>query len=110
MHRCPDDEGNGRQARRADVDTHIPVDIDANILSTEHLHSNKLDLSGCPEALLCTNHSSHIHLAASKRDYKAWEEQGRGVFTAALLKGIRVNGADKVTYQSLMTSLPNSPG
>ncbi|KAF8607155.1 hypothetical protein BDV93DRAFT_520049 [Ceratobasidium sp. AG-I] len=101
----------GRLARSADVDIEVPVDIDSDILSSRHSHKPDLELNGSrrPEPLLCTNQSSHIHFAACGSDEKAWEERGRGVFTVALLKTIRGNGIDKITYRNLMTSLPMLP-
>ncbi|CAE6469513.1 unnamed protein product [Rhizoctonia solani] len=38
---------------------------------------------------------------------KAYEENGRGVFTTALLKSIRAHGVDKITYHGLIKSLPS---
>ncbi|KAF8607154.1 hypothetical protein BDV93DRAFT_591117 [Ceratobasidium sp. AG-I] len=106
-----DNDGTGRRARSADVDIEVPVDIDSDILSSKQ--NQKPDIGGNdsrrPEPLLCTNQSSHIHFAACGSDEKAWEEQGRGAFTVALLKTIRGSGVDKITYRNLMTSLPMLP-
>ncbi|KAF8607165.1 hypothetical protein BDV93DRAFT_552908 [Ceratobasidium sp. AG-I] len=110
--RCGDEkDGTGRLARSADVDIDIPLDIDAAILSSNNGH--RLDLErkySChPEPLLCTNQSSHVHFTACGSDEKAWEEQGRGVFTVALLKTIRANRIDKISYRNLVTTLPVLP-
>ncbi|CAE6447564.1 unnamed protein product [Rhizoctonia solani] len=54
------------------------------------------------------NQRSCIFLAACGSEGNAWEEDGRGVFTMALLKSIRTHGIDKLTYHGLIKSLPRS--
>lgn len=100
-------DGTGRLARSADIEIEVPANIDADILSSKFNH--KIQGSGDsrhPEPLLYTDQSSHIHFAACGSDEKAWEEEGRGAFTVALLKTIRASGIDKITYRNLMTALP----
>ncbi|KAF8605216.1 hypothetical protein BDV93DRAFT_572816, partial [Ceratobasidium sp. AG-I] len=107
--RCTNgDDGTGQISRSADVEIEIPTNIDADILSYKLSH--ELDTcSRCPEPLLNTNQSSHIFYAACGSAEKAWEQEGRGVFTVALLKTIRKSGVDRITYRNLMTSLPILP-
>ncbi|CAE6447187.1 unnamed protein product [Rhizoctonia solani] len=57
------------------------------------------------ELMLYTDQSSHIHFAACGIHQKAIEENGRGLFTTELLKKIRQNGVDKITYHNLLRSL-----
>ncbi|CAE6387257.1 unnamed protein product [Rhizoctonia solani] len=97
-----------RLNRSAEVKREIPWDIDSDIVNP------KLGLVPPPEKdemrrtdlPLCVNQTSHIHLAACGSNEQAWEEDGRGVFTIALLKCIRANGIDKITYRDLIKSMP----
>ncbi|KAG8706557.1 hypothetical protein FRC09_002354 [Ceratobasidium sp. 395] len=108
-----DDTVSGRVAREADVSTQIPADIDSDTFSTTAIYGGPLGQaegeSRHPELPLYTDQASHIHLTACGSEEKAWEEEGRGVFTAALLKCIRGNGFDKISYENLMLSLPMLP-
>ncbi|KAH7337511.1 caspase domain-containing protein [Rhizoctonia solani] len=98
-----------RRERSAEVKRDIPWDIDSDIVRPEvgiapppakdDIRHTKLPL--------CVNQTSHIHLAACGSEEKAWEEDGRGVFTMALLKSIRANGVDKISYYNLIKSLPS---
>ncbi|KAJ1301203.1 hypothetical protein OPQ81_003613 [Rhizoctonia solani] len=99
-----------RLERSAEVKRDIPWEIDSDIVHPE------LGVVPPPkedekdryiELPLCTDQTSHIHLAACGSGEKAWEEDGRGVFTMALLKSIRANGVDKISYHNLIKSLPS---
>ncbi|KAG8731337.1 hypothetical protein FRC11_004468 [Ceratobasidium sp. 423] len=98
-----------RRERSADIELEIPHDIDDHLFAPEHA---TLSLSAKQqrdaELLLCTDQTSHIHLAACGTRQKAIEENGRGVFTAALLKKIRESRVDNITYHNLMKSLEMS--
>jgi hypothetical protein len=100
------DEDSGRQSRNAEVTFDIPWNIDNDIYSTATPSATNTTDARHIDPPLCTNQSSHIHFAACGSDELAWEEDGRGAFTAALLKTIRASGVDKITYQNLMISLP----
>ncbi|KAF8752246.1 Caspase domain [Rhizoctonia solani] len=78
-----------RRKRSAEVKQDIPWDIDSDIIDP------KLGIT------------SHVHLTACGSEEKAYEEDGRGVFTVALLKSIRAHGVDKLTYHNLVKSLPS---
>ncbi|KAG8725560.1 hypothetical protein FRC11_001807 [Ceratobasidium sp. 423] len=99
----------GWRERSAEVKRDIPWDIDSDIVRPERgiVPPPKDNEIYHPNLPLCTNQTSHIHLAACGSEEKAYEENGRGVFTMALLKSIRANGFDKITYHSLIKSLPS---
>ncbi|KAG9119099.1 hypothetical protein FRC07_006059, partial [Ceratobasidium sp. 392] len=97
-------------ARDANVSVDVPYNIDANIIPPSSqimgtLHRNLVGPRG-PKLPLYTDQASHIHLAACGSEEKAWEEAGRGVFTTTLLSCIQASGINKITYQSLLDSLP----
>ncbi|KAK0194157.1 caspase domain-containing protein [Armillaria mellea] len=52
---------------------------------------------------------SHIVLAACSRHQPAWEEDGQGIFTRALLKVMRRTPSRGLTYKSLMHRLVMPP-
>ncbi|KAG8737059.1 hypothetical protein FRC10_008610 [Ceratobasidium sp. 414] len=110
---CADETVPGRIAREAEVLADVPANIDSDILPSTVVHdyspSETIGESRRPELPLYTDQASHIHFAACGSEEKAWEEEGRGVFTAALLKCIRASGVDKISYQNLMVSLPMLP-
>ncbi|KEP52352.1 mycorrhiza-upregulated peptidase C14 [Rhizoctonia solani 123E] len=97
-----------RQERSAEVKRDIPWSIDSDIVNPELgiIPPPKDDEIRCTNLPLCVNQTSHVHLAACGSQEAAWEEDGRGPFTVALLKAIHANGVDKVTYQNLIRSLP----
>ncbi|CCO33648.1 hypothetical protein BN14_07733 [Rhizoctonia solani AG-1 IB] len=80
-------------------DLEIPVDIDDELGLTE------LKQHRGAELLLNTDQSSHIHFAACGARQKAIEEDGRGWFTAELLKKLREKRVDKTTYHNLLRFL-----
>jgi hypothetical protein len=49
---------------------------------------------------------SHVLLAACGAKEVAWEKEGRGAFTVAILKVLRDIGVENVTYNGLMGALP----
>jgi hypothetical protein len=98
-----------RRRRSAEVKRDIPWDIDTNIVSPRLglVPPPKKDEKRHTNLPLCANQTSHVHLAACGSEEKAYEEDGRGVFTVALLKSIRAHGVDKLTYHNLIKSLPS---
>ncbi|KAB5591938.1 hypothetical protein CTheo_4616 [Ceratobasidium theobromae] len=94
-----------RIARSAEILFDIPCDINNTDLLPTFLAGMREARS--IELPLCTNQASHIHLAACGSSEKAWEEDGRGVFTTALLEAFRTIGIDKITYHNLIKSLPS---
>jgi hypothetical protein len=87
---------SGRLSRGAEVVVEIPYDIDDDLISG----------SRGPARLLHTDQASHVLLAACGSLEKAWEENGRGVFTAALIKTMQGYSVDKITYQNLIAAMP----
>ncbi|CAE6448681.1 unnamed protein product [Rhizoctonia solani] len=96
-----------RLKRSAEVKRDIPWSIDSDIVNPELgiVPPPKKDEIRYTNLPLGVNQTSHVHLAACGSQEAAWEEDGRGVFTLALLKTIRANGVDKVTYQNLIREL-----
>ncbi|CAE6387334.1 unnamed protein product [Rhizoctonia solani] len=98
-----------RRARTADVQVQIPHDIDDDIFGSDEPASAPTDRQHRDaELLLYVDQTSHVHFAACGVRQKAFEENGRGVFTAALLKKIRESRIENVTYHNLMKSLEMS--
>jgi hypothetical protein len=100
-----EESDSGGQARSAEIDFDVPCNIDDDILQP-HMHS--LGGTRGTEPLLCIDQTSHVYLAACGSDQKAREENGRGVFTVALLKAMREH-IGKITYRNLIISLPVLP-
>ncbi|KAF8607151.1 hypothetical protein BDV93DRAFT_552894 [Ceratobasidium sp. AG-I] len=84
-----EDDGTGRVARGANIDIDVPPDIDADNLRT--------------------NQSSHAFYASCGSNERAYEKQGRGAFTVALLDTIRASGINNITHRKLIASLPLIP-
>lgn len=97
-----------REPRCAGITFDIPWNIDEHIFPSATASSSNED-SRRTSPPLCTHQTSHIHFAACGSEELAWEEEGRGAFTAALLRTIRAHGVDKLTYQNLMVALPILP-
>ncbi|KDN34926.1 hypothetical protein RSAG8_12016, partial [Rhizoctonia solani AG-8 WAC10335] len=98
-----------RRVRAANVKFEIPFVLDDDIFAPDDPMS--LPSEGQQrdaELLLCVDQTSHVHLAACDVRQKAFEENGQGVFTAALLKKIRESRVDNITYHNLMKSLEMS--
>ncbi|GAB1520212.1 hypothetical protein RhiTH_003285 [Rhizoctonia solani] len=98
-----------RRKRSAEVKQDIPWDIDSDIIDPKLgiVPPPKKDDKRHTNLPLCADQTSHVHLAACGSEEKAYEEDGRGVFTVALLKSIRAHGVDKLTYHNLVKSLPS---
>ncbi|KAG8761907.1 hypothetical protein FRC12_009271 [Ceratobasidium sp. 428] len=104
---------SGRVTREAEAVLPIPDDIDldvfpANAADNYYLHEAPGE-SRRTELPLYMDQASHVHLAACGSEGEAWEEDGRGDFTKSLLRCIRASGVDKISYQSLIVSLPMLP-
>ena len=52
---------------------------------------------------------SHVLMAACDAKEKAWETDGRGVFTTALLETVIAIGAGNVTYTGIIERFPSLP-
>ncbi|KAG9105232.1 hypothetical protein FRC07_009469 [Ceratobasidium sp. 392] len=108
-----DDAVPNRIAREAEIRVEVSDNIDSDLFSTSAMHNYSLiqsvGESRRPELPLYADQASHVHLAACGSEERAWEEEGRGAFTSALLKSIRASGVDKISYQNLMISMPMLP-
>ncbi|QRV84736.1 ICE-like protease (caspase) p20 domain protein [Ceratobasidium sp. AG-Ba] len=100
-----------RVARNAGIKFSVPHDLDDSILARTGFSS--VDLypadTATPRGItlpLFSDQASHVHIAACGSQETAWEDEGRGVFTKALLSCISQNGAEKLTYRNLLDSLP----
>ncbi|KAJ1301201.1 hypothetical protein OPQ81_003611 [Rhizoctonia solani] len=95
-----------RRERSANVEIEIPADIDDYLFASgDPMFNHPEKQCRDAELLLFSDQTSHVHLAACGIRQKAIEENGRGVFTAALLKKIRESRVDKITYHNLLKSL-----
>ncbi|QRV98781.1 ICE-like protease (caspase) p20 domain protein [Ceratobasidium sp. AG-Ba] len=104
----------GRIARDPEVQVNIPDNIDADIISLSPIKPPESSYSAAElsrHALLplYSDQASHVYFAACGSQEKAWEEDGKGVFTSALLRCIRANGVDKISYSDLLMSMPLLP-
>ncbi|KAH7337508.1 caspase domain-containing protein [Rhizoctonia solani] len=96
----------GRRARSAEILFPIPHDIDDDIFTHD---SVSLKVQRGSELLLDSDQASHIHISACGSNQKAWEENGKGFFTPALLDTLRRSGVDNITYENLIKALPTLP-
>ena len=92
-------------ARVTKIPNGIPSDLDLGIW----LHT-QCERSGIASGFLQHPRSSYIILAACGAKECAYEEQGKGVFTTALLKLLSLVGAENVTYANLLQRLPHFTG
>ncbi|KAG8688268.1 hypothetical protein FRC11_005756 [Ceratobasidium sp. 423] len=93
----------GLKARSAEPIFAIPFDIDDDILTHSPLGSKT---ARGAELLLYSDQASHIHIAACGSAEKAWEDNGKGWFTTALLDTLRQSRVDNITYENLIKALP----
>ncbi|PSR72647.1 hypothetical protein PHLCEN_2v11482 [Hermanssonia centrifuga] len=98
-----------RRARGIPSSLPIPADLDRDILSSS---SSTHRMSDVLPGFLNQCLNSHVLLAACGMDELAWEEQGRGCFTRALLETLSSRGFDprSLTYADLITRLPKLAG
>ena len=78
----------------------IPPDVDNNIpaIARGSVVSKDFAFSGL---------RSHVLLAACASNESAYETNGRGDFTTALLKLLMTHGADKITYTGCIQKFPS---
>jgi Caspase domain len=98
---------SNRIPRSAAIPNDVASDLDVDIWS-----NTQFEKSGVAIAPGFLHHGlkSHILLAACGRNELAYEEQGNGVFTNALLKLLSTIGAQNVTYANLLQRLPRLTG
>ncbi|CAE6387289.1 unnamed protein product [Rhizoctonia solani] len=101
----PKELRRARRGRSAKVDLDIPHDIDDDLFASEGIEPLPEKQEREAQLLLHTDQSSHIHFAACGTNELAIENEGRGVFTAELLKKMRESGVDNITYHNLMKFL-----
>jgi hypothetical protein len=82
----------------------MPSDLDPPIFSDAQFQESR-DASIVP-GFVHRGMKSHILLAACGAEERAYEDQGKGVFTAALLKLLYEVGTQNVTYANLLQRLP----
>ncbi|CAE6493588.1 unnamed protein product [Rhizoctonia solani] len=96
----------GLKARSAEPKFAMPYNIDQDILTHPSLGSK---IGRGTELLLRSDQASHIHIAACGSAEKAWEDDGKGWFTTALLDTLRQSRVDNITYENLIKALPTLP-
>jgi hypothetical protein len=104
-----DDEADhplGRRSRDAEVLAKIPCNIDYELIKNHLSQPPQTGESRSLSLPLYTDQASHVLLSACGSHGKAWEENGRGAFTDALIDTMRKYGVDKITYQNLIVALP----
>lgn len=87
--------------RGFELDYPVPEDLDKPIWS--HVQDRGLAV---PTGWAKSGTRSHVFLAACREREKAHEENGRGLFTKALLETLRGVATDKLTYEDLMARIP----
>jgi hypothetical protein len=86
----------------------IPLDLDRDIWGASSMESNARS-AALAGSFSTRGLESHILLAACGEEESAIEENGRGVFTKALLHVLESFGADNLTYQDVLHRLPILP-
>ncbi|CAE6439211.1 unnamed protein product, partial [Rhizoctonia solani] len=95
----------GLKARSAAPKFAIPYDIDNEITHS----SPDFETGRGVGLLLHSDQVSHIHIAACGPAETAWEDNGKGWFTTALLDTLRQSRIDAITYENLIEALPALP-
>jgi hypothetical protein len=104
---CADVSESTRIARVTEIPNDVPWDLDLEIWSDAQ--GENLDVTIAP-GFLRRGLRSHILLAACGAKELAYEDQGKGIFTAALLNLLSTVGAHNVTYANLLQRLPSLTG
>jgi hypothetical protein len=95
-----------RLARGITIDEPLPDVLDEDVWSGVPMErALAVALEIAPEGA-----RSHVQLTACSATEVALEENGRGVFTVALLGALRAAGTTKTTYMKLLERLPDLPG
>jgi hypothetical protein len=94
-------------ARVTEIPNNVPSDLDLDIWSDGQRERVGFAIAS---GFLRHRRSSHILLAACGAKEFAYEEQGKGVFTTALLKLLSLVGVENVTYANLLDRLPHLTG
>ncbi|QRW13332.1 ICE-like protease (caspase) p20 domain protein [Ceratobasidium sp. AG-Ba] len=98
-----DETTPGRIARCVEAQIPIPDDIDSDMIDLEAMSNAN---SRSPKSEPLRDQASHVFIGACGTEQKAWEKNGRGVFTVALLNSLRENKKKRFTCQNLIMSLP----
>ena len=91
-------------ARVMEITNDIPSNLDLEIWGNAQ-HIGKSGAAIAP-SFLHHNARSHILLAACELEELAYENQGKGVFTTALLNLLSTFGTQNLTYANLLQRLP----
>jgi hypothetical protein len=83
----------------------IPAGLDRDIWDLEGKRDTTI-----PPGFFRAGLRSHVFLAACSAGEKAVEEQGRGLFTKALLDVLTTFGADKLRYVDVLERIHDLPG
>lgn len=84
----------------------LPLSVDTDLFPlNSSAHAASMVRAGFSNRAL----RSHVFLAACGENEVAWEREGRGVFTNALLETLRQFGPDGMTYAGLVQKLPSLP-
>ncbi|KAG8754566.1 hypothetical protein FRC14_004946 [Serendipita sp. 396] len=94
-----------RRVRSVKDSEDIPNDLDIDIWGTSMANRVKI-----PPEFKYLGSASHLLLAACASNQSAMENNGRGVFTQALLETITTLGVENLTYATLIKHLPDLPG
>ncbi|KAB5591684.1 hypothetical protein CTheo_4892 [Ceratobasidium theobromae] len=100
-----DEDVPGRLARLADF-THfppLPCLLDQDIIGTDARAPT------VPKGFSHREMRSHVLLAACGSEERAYETNGHGDYTTALLAVLRTFGVDRLTYKGCMERLPSLP-
>jgi hypothetical protein len=94
-----------RLIRGFDIMSDVPAELDKYIWDNRSGERS----TAIPPGFLQSGLRSHVLLAACGAKEKAKEEQGRGVFTRAILDVLNTVSADTVTYTELLRRMHALP-
>jgi hypothetical protein len=104
MTRGPEEEKSTRGTRRTRtirIAKPLPDDVDQDIFRRWGARATSV-----PSPFQYTGAASHVLLAACAANERAIEEEGRGIFTLALLNTIKDVGYQNLTYAEIIRRLP----
>jgi hypothetical protein len=93
--------GGGRRKRAIQIDHALPDNVDQDIFKRNKAWSKS---AYRPRQTLGT--ASHVLLAACGASESAFEDDGRGAFTRALLDVMKL-GCRKLTYSEIIQKIPS---
>ncbi|CCM00513.1 uncharacterized protein FIBRA_02547 [Fibroporia radiculosa] len=88
---------------------HIPVDLDEEIWATFQPSSSHDRATAIAAGFTHSGLASHVLLAACGAEEFSYEEEGRGLFTKALVDALVSYGADKLTYADVVQRMASLP-